>query len=209
LENIKKQVISQMDGIFHHVVWTITPRPVWIVGTCNENGTPNFSTITCVSNTPGPPETIILSMIAKQTIANIQRTGEFSVHLANTEMAALADYVGSVTGVDGMKDAMPYDFAWGEKARVPVLGASPCVVECKVSHTHEVGEFQTFFGEVLNLHLDEKLNPPMDSREVMMEWFQELDVRKVDPLVYHSAKKYYRVGEKLQMKRDSHEKGGQ
>jgi len=196
MKKIQKQS-TPLSGIFHHVVWTITPRPVWIVGTCNDDGSPNLSTITCVSNTPGPPENIILSMTAKRTIANIQRTGAFSVNLCNAEMASLSDYVGSVSGENGVKDAMPYDFAWGEKTHVPVLDASHCVFECKLSHTHLVGDFHTFFGEVLNLHIDISLTPPTDSHEAIVQWFKALDIHKLDPLIYHSALKYFRVGEKI------------
>lgn len=171
--------------------------PVWIVGTCNEDGSPNLSTITCVSNTPGPPENIIISIAAKHTIANIQRTGEFSVNLCNGKMVALADYVGTISGVDGAKDAMSYNFSWGEKSRVPILGASHCVFECKVSHAHLVGDFHTFFGEVLNTHLDAELSPPTESREALIKWFHAIDIHKMDPLVYHSILKYFRVGEKV------------
>ncbi|MCL2527071.1 MAG: flavin reductase family protein [Defluviitaleaceae bacterium] len=197
MKKIQKQVIPQPIGMYHHIAWTITPRPVWIVGTCNTDGTPNLSTITCVSNTPGPPENIIVSMAAKHTIANIQRTGEFSVNLANVEMAAFADYVGSASGEDGPKDKMPYEFLWGEKAHVPVLGASHCVFECKLSHTYKIGDFQTFFGEVVNLHLDENLAPPMDSREATAAWFKSLDIHSTNPLVYHSIRKYFHVGDKV------------
>ncbi|MCL2592326.1 MAG: flavin reductase family protein [Defluviitaleaceae bacterium] len=198
MKKVEKQSIPQLDMLFHHVVWTITPRPVWIVGTCNEDGSENLSTITCVSNTPGPPENIIVSMAAKRTIANIQRTGEFSINLCNVEMAPLADYVGSVSGEDTVKDAVKYAFTWGEKARVPILDASHCVLECKLSHTHLVGNFHTFFGEVLNSHIDASLtNPPRDSQEAVINWFRSIDIHKMDPLVYHSILKYFKVGEKV------------
>ena len=197
MKKIQKQSTPQLSGIFHHVVWTITPRPVWIVGTCNEDSSQNLSTITCVSNTPGPPENIIVSMAAKRTIANIQRTGEFSVNLCNVAMAALADYVGSVSGENGVKDVISYEFTWGEKTRVPVLGASNCVFECKVSHTHAIGAFHTFFGEVVNLHIDVDLSPPTDSQEAIIQWFKSIDIHEIDPLIYHSVLKYFRVGEKV------------
>jgi len=197
MNKIQKHSIPLLGGIFHHVVWTITPRPVWIVGTCNEDGSSNLSTITCVSNTPGPPENIIVSMTAKRTIANILRTGAFSVALVNVEMAALADYVGSVSGDDGAKDAVQYEFVWGKQLRVPVLDASHCVFECKVSHKHMVGSFHTFFGEVVNLQIDINLTPPMDSQEAVIKWFQALDIHGLNPLVYHAVRKYYRVGEKI------------
>ena len=193
---MKKQS-AQLSGLYHHVVWTITPRPVWTVGTRNADGSPNLSTITCVSNTPGPPENIIVSMVAKRTIANILRTGEFSVSLVNVAMANLASYVGSVSDEDCVKDAVPYDFTWGEKIPVPVLDASHCVFECKLSHTHEVGAFYTFFGEVVNLHIDASLTPPAGPQEAIVEWFKSIDIHKLDPLVYHSVLKYFRVGEKV------------
>ena len=197
MKKIQKQSIPQMGGIFHHVVWTITPRPVWIVGTCNKDGTPNLSTITCVSNTPGPPENIILSMVAKRTIANIERTGEFSVNLCNASMVELVNYVGSVSGEDTVKDAVPYDFTWGEKAKVPVLDSSHCVFECELSHTHIIGHFHTFFGEVVNLQIDAELAPPTEPHEAIVNWFKSLDIHKMDPMVYHSILKFYHVGEKI------------
>ncbi|MCL2702061.1 MAG: flavin reductase family protein [Defluviitaleaceae bacterium] len=200
MKKIEKQSISQPNNIFQNVVWTLTPRPVWIVGTCNEDGSANLSTITCVSHTPGPPDNIIISMHAKRTNANIQRTGGFTINLANVEMAPLADYVGTVSGDDCVKDAVPYSFAWGEKIHAPVLDASPCAIECKVSQTHVIGNFHTFFGEIINLHIDLSIsNPPMGkSQEAIVEWFNAIDIHNIDPLVYHSfPQKYYRVGEKV------------
>ena len=197
MKKIEKKSVPQLQGLYHHVLWTITPRPVWIIGTANENGTANFSTITCVSNTPGPPENIIISTTAAQTIANIQRTGEFSANLCKTDMAKFADYVGSVSGTAGPKDAMPYTYTWGEKTRTPILDASRVVLECKLSHTHAVGAFTTFFGEVQNAFFDIDLTPPTTSQEAAMKWFMDLDVQATEPLVYHSVKKYYRVGEKV------------
>ncbi|MCL2360339.1 MAG: flavin reductase family protein [Defluviitaleaceae bacterium] len=197
MKKTQKQSVPNLSGIFHHIVWTITPRPVWIVGTCNKDGTPNLSTITCVSNSPGPPENIILSMTARRTIANIQRTGAFSVNLCNGSMVPLVDYVGSVSGEDCVKDAVPYDFTWGDKIYVPILSASHYAFECKLSHTHVIGQFHTFFGEVINLQIDANLTPPTDSQEAVMKWFKALDIHKTDPLVYHSALKYFRVGKKI------------
>ena len=80
---------------------------------------------------------------------------------------------------------------------MPVLDASHCVFECKLSHTHMIGAFHTFLGEVLNLHIDANLTPPTDSCEVIVKWFNEIDVHKMDPMVYHSILKYFRVGEKI------------
>ena len=195
MKKILKQSIPQPIGIYHHIAWTITPRPVWIVGTANQDGTPNLSTITCVSNTPGPPENIIVSMAAKRTIQNILRTGEFTLNLVNAEMALLADYVGSVSGADCVKNAVPYEFLWGSSLFLPVLDASHCVFECKVSHTHIIGDFHTFFGEVINLHLDSNLTPPKGPQDALIKWFKEIDIHAMNPLVYHSIRKYFRVGE--------------
>lgn len=199
MKKIQKQSIVQPDKIFRHVVWALTPRPVWIVGTYNLDNSPNLSTITCVSHTPGPPESIIISMIAKKhTATNIKRTGEFSINLCNVEMASLADYVGSVSGDNCIKDVVPYNFAWGEKAHVPILDASPCVLECKITQTHLIGDFYTFFGEIVNLHMDYNLNPPTESSEAILNWFNSINIHNIDPLVYHSFPlKYYRVGEKV------------
>jgi len=102
-------------------------------------------------------------------------------------MAQLADYAGSVSGDDCVKDAVTYDFTWGKEIHVPMLDASPCVFKCRVSQTHLVGISHTFFGEAVNLHLDLNLsNPPMDSREAILEWFNSINIHDINPLVYHS-----------------------
>jgi len=197
MTNIPKQPVKPGD-IVQHAIWLLTPRTVWIAGTRNEDGTPNLSTITSVSYTPGPPESMVVSMVARRTTANILRTGEFTMNLANVEMAPLADYVGTVSGEDRVKDAVPYDFAWGDEVKAPVLGASPCVIECKVLQTVSLGESYTFIGDMVLRHVDERVGRPKEmTNEAIMAWLNAVDVREIDPLVYHSYLKYYRVGEKV------------
>jgi len=113
-------------------------------------------------------------------------------------MVALSDYFGSVSGENGVKDKLAYDVTWGSAVKAPMLNASPCVVECRVSHSHQIGISHTFLGEVVSLHMDAKLSLPDSPGEAVMQWYQDLDMHDVDPLVYHSYPlRYYRVGEKL------------
>ena len=188
MKKIDKQPVQRSGGFI--------PQPVWLIGTRNEDGTPNFSTITWVSYAFGPPESLIVSMLAKRTKENILRTGEFTANLCSVEMAALADYTGAVSGLDGIKDGVSFDFVWGENVQAPVLDASPYVIECKVLQTHLVGDTHTFIAEMVSQLVDTRFGQPDDdSPEAYFKWLNANDIHGIDPLLY--TWKYYRVGEKI------------
>jgi len=172
------------------------PGPVWLIGTQNEDGSHNLSTITWVSYLAGPPECMIVSMQARKTKENILRTKEFTANLCNTGMARLADYVGMFSGKDTQKDAVPYDYSWGEKVQAPVLDASPCVIECTVVKTDVIGDTHVFIAQIVNQQIDAQFGrPDDDSGEAYIRWLNANDIHNVDPLLY--TWKYYRIGEKI------------
>ncbi|MCL2462441.1 MAG: flavin reductase family protein [Defluviitaleaceae bacterium] len=188
MKKIEKRSISQSPGLI--------PQAVWLIGTRNGDGTPNLSTITWVSYAYGPPEILVVSMQAERTKDNILRAGEFTANLCTVEMARLADYVGSVSGRDGAKDAVPYGYTWGEKVHAPVLDASPLVAECKVLQTHTIGDTHTFFAEIVNQQIDCGFGRPTDSSaEAYTKWLGSIDACDADPLLY--TWKYYRLGKKI------------
>ena len=82
-------------------------QPAFIIGTYNEEKSPNFAPITWVSKTceEGDTYLIVISMYGeKKTRQNVARTGQFSINLVSTGMLALMDYFGQTSGHDGTKD---------------------------------------------------------------------------------------------------------
>ena len=111
-------------------------QPTFIIGTFNQDGTPDFAPITWVSKTCEEGDTclIVISMYGtKRTKQNVLRTGQLTVNLATTGMLPLVDYFGQTSGKEGLKAALPY--AWGRALRVeaPTLDESPWVCECQVA----------------------------------------------------------------------------
>ena len=170
-------------------VYSMVVQPAFIIGTNNEDGTCNFAPITWVSVTheEGDGYLLVISMFGtKTTKKNVLRTGIFSANLVNREMLPLMDYFGTHKAQDGAKTDREYEVSRGEVLNIPVLDASPWVYECKVKRTVETGDSTTFFCDIVNVQIDEK----MDFRDTF-----DIDLTKLDPIVYSG--KYHSVGELL------------
>lgn len=164
-------------------------QPAFIVGTNNEDGSPNFAPITWVSVTheEGEGYLLVISMSGtKRTKQNVLRTGIFSANLVSTDMLPLMDYFGSRHGESGKKDALSYAVCRGEVLDVPVLDISRWVYECEVSKTVQTGDSATFFCHIRNIQLDERLqcSDPFD-----------VDLSCLDPVIYSG--RYHSIGKML------------
>ena len=170
-------------------VYSMCVQPSFIIGTNNEDGSPNFAPITWVSATheEGEKYLLVISMSgSKMTKRNVLRTGLFSANLVSTDMLPLMDYFGSHHAADGKKDAIPCSVSRGEVLDVPVLDESRWVYECEVKKTLETGDSTTFFCEIRNIQMDERL--------VCRDIF-DVDLTVLDPVVYSG--KYHSIGKTL------------
>ncbi len=163
-------------------------QPTFIIGTYNEDGTPDFAPITWVGKTCEKDRDylIIISMYGtKQTKRNVQRTGQFSVNLATPPMLELVDYFGQTSGKNGQKKAVPYTWDKALCVEAPTLDVSPWVCECEVARTVTTGESDTFFCRVKNVQVDEGID--VDTKGI--------DLTDFNPVVYSGN--YHSIGEYL------------
>ena len=170
-------------------VYSMCVQPAFLIGTNNEDGTPNFAPITWLSVTheEGDGYLLVISMSgAKQTRRNVIRTGIFSANLVSTDMLPLMDYFGSRHGWDGKKDGVSFGVSRGEALDVPVLDQSRWVYECRVERSLETGDSATFFCRVLNIQMDERLQ----CKDIF-----DVDLTVLDPVIYSG--RYYSVGPML------------
>lgn len=170
-------------------IYSMVVQPAFIIGTNNEDGTDNFAPITWVSaaHEEGDGYLLVISMAGtKSTKQNALRTGMFSVNLVNREMLPLMDYFGTHKAKDGTKNAMQYDVSRGEALDIPVLDASPWVYECKVKKTVETGNSTTFFCDIVNVQMDERI----DCKGTF-----DVDLTQFDPVIYSG--KYHSIGKLL------------
>ena len=160
-------------------------QPVFLIGTYNEDGTPNFCPITWVSSTwDKDHDLMVISMNgAKKTKVNIARANMFSANLVSTDMLELLDYFGMTSGLDAPKNAVPYEHESGHVLNVPTLNASRRVFECEVVGTYETADTTTYFCRARNCQEIEGLDGGQG------------DIALLQPVVYTG--RYYKVGEFL------------
>lgn len=100
-------------------------------------------------------------------------------------MLELMDYFGQTSGKKGIKDEIPYTFGEACYISAPTLDMSPWVCECEVVKTVNTGESDTFFCEVMNVQIDERVEPDSSG----------LDLTQFDPVIYSGN--YHSIGNYL------------
>ena len=96
------------------------------------------------------------------------------------------DYFGSKHAANGKKNDITYGVSRGDAVDVPTLDESPWVYECEVASSVETGDSTTFFCNIRNIQMDERLCPK--------DLF-DIDLTILDPVIYSG--KYHSLGNLL------------
>lgn len=169
--------------------YSMCVQPAFIIGTNNEDGTYNFAPITWVSVTNDKDDDylLVISMFGtKKTKQNVIRTSILSVNLVSTDMLELMEYFGTHSAKNGKKDAVSYHVCRGDVVDVPILDASRWVYECEVVQSFETGDSTTFFCQIKNVQIDERLEG-VDAMGI--------DLTKLEPVIYSGM--YHSIGKLL------------
>lgn len=165
--------------------YSMCVQPTFIIGTFNEDNSPNFAPITWVSVTcEGGDYLLVVSMFGtKRTKQNVLRTKALSVNLASTDMLNLVDYFGSP-----QKDIYKAEYTYEKSEFVfaPVLDVSRWVYECEVVTSVKTGASDTFFCKIRNIQIDESIE---------VGGTLEIDLTKFDPVIYSGQ--YHSLGKHL------------
>ncbi len=161
----------------------ITPLPVLIIATYNQDGTPNAMNAAWGGQCGRTH--IALNLGEHATTENIRRNQAFTVSFADKKNLVASDYVGLVSAKND-KDKMKKSGLHTEKSEfvnAPVITDYPLTLECKVvSIREELGEIRVV-GEVVNCCADEEI---LDDNGT-------IDIGKIEALVYDSPSHSYRV----------------
>lgn len=171
-------------GCTHH---SMCVQPTFIIGTFNEDGTPDFAPITWLSATCEKDHDflIVISMYGtKMTKQNVFRTKQLCANLVSTDMLDMTDYFGSISCRSGTKDGMNYGWSESSFVYAPMLDASRWVYELEVIKTVNTGESDTFFCRIKNVQIDQSIDIS-----------DGVDLTKLDPVVYSGH--YHSVGNHL------------
>jgi len=166
--------------------WAV-PTPAWLVGTYDADGKPNIMTIAwggiCGSN---PPSLTVSIRPARHTFQAILDRKAFTVSIPSVDQVRETDYAGIAAGASVDKFAV---VGWtpvrAEHVDAPYVAEAPMVVECRLTHTLELGVHTMMIGEIVDVKADEAV---LDA-----EGFP--DILKVRPIAYDPARgRYHGVG---------------
>lgn len=156
------------------------PQPVLIVGTYDENGTPNAMNAAwgghCDYN-----EIIMDLAYSHKTVANIKLNKAFTVSIADAVHVTEADYLGivSANSVPDKLAKIGITTVKSEFVNAPVIEMFPMTFECKLKKFTDEG----VVGEIVNISVDEKV----------LDENGNIDVSKLQPITYDGANRAYVV----------------
>ena len=161
--------------------------PLLIVGTYDQNGTPNAMNAAWGTVCDTAQVSICLSATHK-TVKNLLETKAFTVGIADAKNVVPADYVGVVSAnnvIDKIEKA-GWTTIKSEFVNAPIIQELPLVLECKlVSYDTES---EICIGEVVNVSVDEDI----------LDQNGKVDLNKFKPICYDcDTHGYYTLGEKV------------
>ncbi|MDE3187890.1 MAG: flavin reductase family protein [Acidobacteriota bacterium] len=161
-----RQVYKLMTGI-------IVPRPVALVSTVDAEGVANLAPFSFFSGVGSAPPTVLFCPALrsargdrpeqrKDTLRNVEETGEFVVNVVSEAMAAAAN----ATAAEVAPEVDEFELAGltalaSEAVRPPRVAESPAQMECRllqVIYTSQAaGSGVIVLGEVVRFHVREDL----------------------------------------------------
>jgi len=162
------------------------PMPVLIIGSYDENGTPDAMNAAWGGISEETQISICVSDTHK-TAANIIARKAFTVSIADAENVVAADYVGIVSGnkePDKIKKA-GWTAVKSEKVDAPIFNELPLALECRLISYDE--ESCRLVGEIINVCADERILTD-----------GKVDLSKFSPITYDTVNHdYITLGEKV------------
>ena len=165
--------------------WTY-PQPVWIIGTYDENGKPDAMNAAWGGISEENQVSICLS-VGHKTCKNFEKTGAFTISMADADHVVGCDYVGIASGnkIEDKFGTAGFTATKSELVNAPIINELPICLECKVIDFNK--ETCILRGEIINVSVDER---------VMTDG--KVDVSKVKPITFDPFNNaYHVVGEKV------------
>jgi flavin reductase (DIM6/NTAB) family NADH-FMN oxidoreductase RutF len=160
------------------------PMPCALVvgGTAQDADVLAASWLNIISSTP--PTVAMGLRRTRHTLERIHATGEFTVNVPNTALAAAVDYCGTAAGRSTDKFAdTGLTLSPSAVVGTPIIDECPFNLECRVTNEVVVGEYVVIFGQIVEAHANtDVLRPGTD--------LVEMDA--LDPLIYCAGVREYR-----------------
>ena len=135
------------------------PQTLFLYGTYDENGKPDFG-LFCWFSYTWEKELGVMACIggSKRTKDNIHKSKVFSANLVTEKILPLADYMGVVDGNKPEKmEGLDLEIEKGQVLPVPVLMDSPVTFELEVKEFLTMGDGEVMLCAIRNVLQDETL----------------------------------------------------
>lgn len=162
------------------------PQPVFIIGSYDENGTPDAMNAAWGGISEANQISMCLSA-GHKTVKNILARGAFTVSMATAEQLVACDYVGLVSANDvpNKMEKAGFHTVKSENVDAPLIEELPLAVECKLIDYDE--ETCRMVGEIINVCADESILTD-----------GVIDPMKLRPITFDGMNHaYYVLGEKV------------
>jgi flavin reductase (DIM6/NTAB) family NADH-FMN oxidoreductase RutF len=159
----------QVHEIYKLMVGLIVPRPVALVSTIDRDGVPNVAPFSFFSGVGSNPPTVLFCPALrssgdqrKDTLRNVEQTGEFVVNVVSDAIAAASN----ATAADVEPEIDEFQLAGltaipSDVVRAPRVAESPAQMECKllqIIFTRQApGAGVVVLGEIVRFHVNAEL----------------------------------------------------
>ena len=143
----------------------VAPRPIGWISSISATGEVNLAPYSFFNGVNSrPPMVMFASEGRKDSVRNIEETGEFVCNLATWDLREAMNATSAPLphGVNEMERA-GLAAAPSVLVKPPRVAAAPCALECKLvrivpleTHRHQPVDGHVVFGEVIGVHIDDR-----------------------------------------------------
>ena len=181
------------------LISVVVPRPIGWASTIGADGSLNLAPFSFFNAVGGSPPTVLISVgrrtgNPKDTLRNVQETGEFVINIVNEELAVAMNETSGEWSYEvneferaGLTPAASID------VKPPRVAEAPITLECKVTQIVPVNEttYTLILGRVLRLHIRSDLLRPNGL----------VDAARLKPVARLGGDEYATLGRVFEMKR--------
>ena len=134
----------------------VLPQPVLIIGTYNEDGTPNA--MNAAWGGQWDAKEIMISMGSHATTENLARCADFTVAFATKDTMVASDFVGIASAKNDPQKMQKtgWTSVKAENVNAPVFSDFPMTLECRILRKiDETAEGYNIVAEIVNILVDE------------------------------------------------------
>lgn len=153
--------------VYHFLVSLVTPRPIAWVSSISKDGVPNLAPFSFFNAFGANPPVVVISptltrdRTKKDTLINIENTGEFCVNASTQAFAEKVNLTSkAVPANESEFELAGLNMTPSEQINAPRIEGIPFALECKVIQILPVGDgpisANLVIGEVVHMFVDDQ-----------------------------------------------------